>query len=111
MKMHKMYYSISMLYFDMLEELPQRILEPSENFILRKKSFLPMLALVCREADLKTRIGKGLLEMELEKVGRDLWIRDGGSDCYEKEEEGRKVDWIKLSVLIPVKHFIDRWEL
>ena len=51
-----------MLYFDMSvrKALPQRILEPSENFILseEKRSFLPMLALVCREADLKTRIGK-----------------------------------------------------
>ena len=63
MKMHKMLIIplYSTLYFDMSERkaLPQRILEPSENFILsEKKSFLPLLALVCREADLKTRIGK-----------------------------------------------------
>ena len=63
MKMHKMLVIplYSMLYFDMSvrKALPQRILEPSENFILseEKRSFLPMLALVCREADLKTRIG------------------------------------------------------
>ena len=64
MKMHKMLVIplYSMLYFDMSvrKALPQRILEPSENFILseEKRSFLPMLALGCREADLKTRIGK-----------------------------------------------------
>ena len=94
--MHKMLVIplYSMLYFDMLERkaLPQRILEPSENFILsgKKNFFLPMLALVCREADLKTRIGKRFIG-DGAREGRERPLDwDGGSDCYEKRgrEEG-----------------------